>query len=172
MKFNLSPWLIALSLLAAPLAAQEIYRVIDQDGNVTYTDQKPHDDATPVELPQINVLGDDDMDLLPTEQPESTAPLKLQITHPADGEIVNTEANRIEVEMDINLNIPPTAQIVLFLNGQPQEPVRSLEVILDQMPPGEYWLRAELQTPSGRKLAGSDTNGFEVRAARGDPDGP
>ena len=159
-------WLILLLIIGTPLTAQEIYRVVDQDGNVTYTDQKPDDDADPVNLPEINVLGDDDP--LPIEEPEATEPLEFWIDRPTDGEVVQAAGNSVEIEMSVNLEVPPTAQIVLFLNGQPQEPVHSLEVTLDQMPAGEYLLRAELQTVGGRKLAGSDSVRFEVAATGAD----
>ncbi len=164
MRFNFACWLIATALLATPLTAQEIYRVVDPDGNVTYTDQKPDDDAEPVDLPEINVLDDEDEAPLPAEQqtPEVAEPLQLMILQPGDGDVLSAADGSVEVEMSTNVDIPPTAQIVLFLNGQPQEPVRSLEVTLDQMPPGVYRLRAELQTPSGRRLVTTDSVGFEV----------
>ncbi|MFW5816148.1 MAG: DUF4124 domain-containing protein, partial [Wenzhouxiangella sp.] len=39
-------WLIGTSAVAQP-----IYRVVDEQGNVTYTDQKPSEDAEPLDLP-------------------------------------------------------------------------------------------------------------------------
>jgi PAS domain-containing protein len=124
MKSSLPCWLLVLSIIAAPLAAQEIYRVVDEHGNVTYTDQKPDDDADPVNLPEINVLGEDD-DPLPVDEPETEVaePLRFTITSPTEGEVFSELAGDVRVEMEINLEVPPTTQIVIFLNGQPQEPV-------------------------------------------------
>src|SRR5690625_5795970 len=48
--------LLSLALVAAAANAQEIYRVVDKDGNVTYTDTKPDDNARPIELTEVNVL--------------------------------------------------------------------------------------------------------------------
>ena len=42
--------LALLSLLAFTAARAEIYKVVDEHGNVTYTDQKPSPDAVPVQL--------------------------------------------------------------------------------------------------------------------------
>jgi hypothetical protein len=170
MKSSLPCWLLVLSIIAAPLAAQEIYRVVDEHGNVTYTDQKPDDDADPVNLPEINVLGEDD-DPLPVDEPETEVaePLRFTITSPTEGEVFSELAGDVRVEMEINLEVPPTTQIVIFLNGQPQEPVRSLDVTLEQLPPGDYHMRAELQTPGGRKMATTETVHFEVVASQGEP---
>jgi hypothetical protein len=173
MKIQLAIWLILLALAAAPLAAQEIYRVVDENGNVTYTDQKPNDNADPMDLPELNVLGDDEAaaEVITAEPESETAqPLNFRITSPTDGETLAGEA--IQVEMDIGIEIPPTAQIVLFLNGQPQEPIRTLDITLDQIPPGPYQLRAELQTPEGRKIAETGSVRFEVTADGGETDLP
>jgi hypothetical protein len=108
-----------------------------------------------------------------TEQStESTdnKPLIFRIVAPADKARLN--GNAVDVEMDINLKVPPTARIVLFLNGQPQEPISNLDITLDQMPPGHYQLYAELQTPGGRKLAATGIVAFELTAAGDDVETP
>ncbi len=49
-------------MLAAPLAAQssgEIYKVVDEDGNVTFTDQRPSAQAEPMDLPPLSVIESD-----------------------------------------------------------------------------------------------------------------
>ncbi len=163
MKGSFIFWFLVLGLLAMPLAAQEIYRVVDAQGNVTYTDQKPDEEANPLELPELNVLGDEDAPLPEAETEsagEPSAPLGFRIVSPVDGDVL--EHGSVQVEMDSNVAIPPTAQIVLFLNGQPQEAIRTLDITLDQVPPGPYQLRAELQTPGGRRLAETDSIRFQV----------
>jgi hypothetical protein len=44
-----------LALAAMPLAA-EVYKVIDEDGNVSYTDKPPGDGSKPIELQPISVV--------------------------------------------------------------------------------------------------------------------
>lgn len=56
-------WVIACAAcLAQPLFAQEsggIYKVVDEEGNVTYTDQRPNDAAVPMDLPELSVIKTD-----------------------------------------------------------------------------------------------------------------
>ena len=49
-------------VLPAPLAAQssgEIYKVVDEHGNVTFTDQRPSSGAQPMDLPPLSVIETD-----------------------------------------------------------------------------------------------------------------
>lgn len=161
MKTSLTLLLLLLAMAVAPLPAQEIYRVVDADGNVTYTDQKPTEDAEPLKLPELNVL-EEDAEVLPIDQPAESKSLEFRIVSPQDGELVVGRPGGLPVQMDINLEVPPAAQIVIYLNGIPQEPVRSLDVTLDQMPEGDYQMRAELQTPGGRVLATTEPVNFTV----------
>ncbi|MFP4208112.1 MAG: DUF4124 domain-containing protein [Wenzhouxiangella sp.] len=150
-----------LWLACASLAAQPIYRVVDENGNVTYTDQKPSDDAEPMELPDINVITGSDPALEEIIDPETgdsdIEPFRMTIAEPGDGSIIANAEGRLDIRFESNLDIPPAAQLVVFVNDRPQPPLRSLEMSLTDLPAGEYRLRAELQTPSGRKLADSDS---------------
>ena len=48
--------LLALALPLAVAAEGEIYKVVDEDGNVTFTDQRPSDTAQPMDLPPLSVI--------------------------------------------------------------------------------------------------------------------
>lgn len=172
MKLHAAVWLMLLCLTFASAGEQEIYEVVDEHGNVTYTDQKPDDDAEPMDLPELNVLESDEeaapiagSEALPEEMLEDGQPredLGFAITRPEQDAEMPRPAGGLMVEMDIGIDIPPTAQIVLYLNGQAQEPVRSLQTSLPPPQPGEYQIRAELQTPGGRVLASTDAVSFRV----------
>jgi len=161
--------LALLGLLTFPAGAQEIYRVVDEHGNVTYTDRKPDDDAQPMELPELNVL---DGDLEETgEDPLAEAqrqPMNFRIEQPADGSAFTPEGETIEINMGIDIDVPPTAQITLVLDGEALAPVRTLEASIPAPPPGEHRLLARLETPSGRVLGTTDPVTFTTVAPPGD----
>jgi len=157
--------LLMLCLSGAPLGAQEIYKVVDADGNVTYTDEKPSDDADPMDLPEISVVGED------AEPPVALAETELErealgfrITSPRDGQDVLATDNTLTVNMASNVALPDTAQIVVFLNEEAQPPVGSLEATFENLEIGEHTLRAELQTPTGRVLASTDPVTFRLHS--------
>ncbi len=159
--------LIALAFVL-PAAAQTIYKVVDEDGNVTYTDQKPTDDAEPMDLPELNVLeGNSEPPPVISESSstEQREPLQLRIVSPQNEENIRGTANRLSVNLESNVDIPPTALIVFYIDGEAQNPVQSLSATFEEVPRGTHTLRAELQTPSGRVLAGTETITVYMRQA-------
>ena len=46
---------ISLAVMATPLSAQ-VYKVVDEEGNISYTDQAPADGSGPIELRPISVI--------------------------------------------------------------------------------------------------------------------
>ncbi len=172
--------LIALAtVLAAPAVAQPIYKVVDEDGNVTYTDQKPSDDAEPEDLPEINVLSTDDEEtseiLEGAAAPEAgdadeREPLGFRFEIPSDGQTIESGGDGLPIELNSNVSIPATALIVLYLNDQPQPPIQTLEATLDDIGPGAHRLRAELQTAGGRVLAETETIEFVIEPEPGAPE--
>ncbi len=174
--------LIALGLAASPLSAQEIYRVVDENGNVTYTDQKPDDNSEPVDLPELNVLegklgGELESEFSEQageqggENPADEAerePMNFRIEQPADGSTQTVEGDMLEIVMGIDIDVPPTARITLVLDGEPLTPVRSLETSIPAPAPGEHRLFARLETPSGRSLGTTDPVSFTTVAAGDD----
>lgn len=164
-----------LATLAVSVNAQDVYRVVDENGNVTYTDQKPDDNAEPMELPELNVLEGDDETLPGTgteaEDPQGegdTQPMNFRIEQPAEEAEITPEGEQISVVMGIDIEVPPTAQITLVLDGRELTPVRTLETEIPAPSPGEHRLFARLETPSGRVLGTTDPVTFTTVAPDGD----
>jgi len=170
-------WILTACLIMASSLAlsQPIYKVVDEDGNVTFTDQRPSDDAAPMELPELNVL---DSRGAPPDLPSDTEeteiePLRLSFSSPEDEENIFGTGNSLSVTLESNIDIPPTALVVLYLDGQAQPPIQSLSYTFDFIARGEHTLRAELQTGSGRVLAETESITFFMRqASRLNPPGP
>lgn len=171
---ELSIILIALlATLAFSTNAQDVYRVVDEHGNVTYTDQKPDDNAEPMKLPELNVLEGDAESLPGAEGDRPLAqgeaqPMNFRIEQPANGAALTPEGQGIWVVMGIDIEVPPTARITLVLDGRALTPVRTLEADIPAPPPGEHRLFARLETPSGRVLGTTDPVTFTMLAPGGD----
>jgi len=173
------PWVVACLLAAfliAPSAAsaQTIYKVVDEHGNVTYTDQRPSDDAEPIALPGIAVVDEEEEVVeeviqaeaqgeAATEQPS----LSFRIASPAPEAVITDPDGHLTIELESNIELPPAAQAVIYINGVPQEPVNSFVTTFEGVGFGEHSLRAELQTASGRVLALSEEIYVRLRADNG-----
>jgi hypothetical protein len=164
--------IVLISFLTSPAApAQPIYKIVDADGNVIYTDQKPSDDAEPMELPGLNVLDGDTVPE-PVLTPEPAAPpaepqMTFEITSPVPGETVWTDGNNVMVQLDSSIDLPPGALVAVVVNGVAQQPVNGLAVRLDGLEPGEHRIHAVLRTAGGRVLSETEPVTFTLRQASG-----
>ena len=159
---------LSLSFVASLAWAQPIYKVVDEDGNVTYTDQNPADGAEPMELPELNVLDGREVESqMPAGSSDASEvePLKLSIVSPQDEENIRGTGNSLSVTLESNIDLPASALIVVYLDGEAQEPTQSMSYSFDFIPRGQHTLRAELQTRSGRVLAESEPVTFFMRQA-------
>lgn len=165
--------LLALCLISMPLAAQPIYKIVDEHGNITYTDQKPSDNAEPMRLPEINVVQGEEAEIpIPEASERDDAPaMNFRIVSPGDQEHIFSAEDTLTVSLDSDIQIPPTAQIVIFINDTAQPPIHSMSADFQSMEPGENTVRAELQTAAGRVLATTDAVTFYMgETARLNPD--
>ncbi len=174
-SMQLSFTLLLMLCLSAPLGAQEIYRVVDADGNVIYTDEKPSEDADPMVLPELSVVGEDidEPPIALNDTELEREPLGFRITSPEDGQDLLVTDQTLTVNMASNIALPETAQIVVYLDEEAQPPVSSLEATIEDVETGEHTLRAELQTARGRVLASTDPVRFRLHSlSRAQPETP
>ncbi len=100
--------LTGIFLLSVSTAwAAEIWKVVDEDGNVTYTDQPPKDGAAPMDLPELSVIKTDIQEQVkPVDEEGVKAPTSselrklygdFQITRPLPEETFWGTANTVVV---------------------------------------------------------------------------
>lgn len=161
-------WLVLVALAAPAALADEIYKTYDEDGNPVYTDRKPADDAEPVDLPELQVLeAGDAPELAEPAGPDEAETLRVDFESPAPDQLIQDDDHSVPVELSVNLEVPGTVLVVLYLDDQPLPPFQGLATEIEDVPAGEHTLRAELQTETGRVLASSEPVTFRVA---GDPD--
>ena len=175
--------LAALLALAFPLPATaegEIYKVVDKDGNVTFTDQRPSDAAQPMDLPPLSVIESGVEVPEPVaeateaaeaaEVPEPT-PRELRrqfadfrITQPAQEETFWGTANTVVVGWGSSQPAPPEMSARLYVDGTPQDVPASgnLSLTLDR---GEHSVYAELLDGRNRRIVTTETVTFFVQQA-------
>ncbi len=181
----LTPAVVALLAVLAmhalsPAAADEIYKTYDEDGNPVYTDEAPSDGARPMELPELNVLE-------PGEEapvdPAETAPsgeggldtsdqLELAFVTPGENDQFTSDMDALAVEVAASMDVPGNPLLVLYLNDEELPAVQGMATAIEEVPPGEHTLRAELRTETGHVLASSDPVNFQVHQVAGDDASP
>lgn len=163
-----------LTTAASPLMAQ-VYKVVDEDGNVTYTDKPPADGSKPIDLPPISVIEAPTYEKAPvaTEEDEAEKEMSLgymrrvyrdfAITSPAQEESVWKPDGPIAVTWGTRTELQQGMKVTLYLDGRSHTTTALPMVPLSGLDRGEHTLKAELRDSRNRVVTTSETVTFFVR---------
>ncbi len=157
--------LLTALVLSAAAHGQQIYKTIDEDGNVVYTDQKPTDDAEPIPLPELTVVDPVDLgnpSAADDDEPE-TRSIEMSITSPLADEIIVNTGYRLEVQIDIDAELPRGVQIVYRVDGEERLTSRERSVTIEEVFRGPHTVSAELRAADGRVIARTEPVSFFMR---------
>lgn len=166
--------LLLLAGLAISLAAfsQEIYRWVDKDGVVHYSDQPGSDKAQLINVVEPNAY--DSADAAPPDssgggsddsgssEPEANPYTSLSIVSPEPDQVFFGADAVVSVQADLSGTLQPDHQVVFFLNGN-RRPAPGLALELSGLDRGTYFLRASVLDQNGKPLITSQQTTFHVR---------
>lgn len=175
---TLLPILIALPLVmtAGPLTAQ-VYKTVDEDGNVTYTDRPPQDGSKPIKLRPISVIEAPAYEQAPSAAQKAAAkegeekPLRylrkhyedFAIVSPAQEEAVWYSENVVTVAWSVPSALEPGMQVTVSVDGA-QQPATSERVIpIIGLERGEHTATAVLRDARSRLVANAEPVTFFIR---------
>jgi hypothetical protein len=149
---------LAALLFALP-AASQVYRQVDKDGNVTFTDN-PAADAEPVEIRELNTIAPPP-ELAP--RPESTVPkqpatvgYEVSITAPTNDTVIPRGPGNFSVAASLSPALKSGHQLQLLLDGNPrQEPQTGTTWALTNVFRGTHALEVAVIDEAGNQLAKS-----------------
>lgn len=163
--------LVLLAVLLSPVAvAQEIYRWVDKNGVVHYSDQ-PGPGAERITVSgQIARTPPEDADspdlyTTPRTRAPAGAPYQsLTITRPAADEVFYGTDYTVAVDVALDAQLRQGDSVVVFLDGR-RVPAAGLSAMLSGVPRGSHVLRAEVLDSNGNTVIGSPEVTFHVRQA-------
>lgn len=149
-----------LALAAVPALATDVYRHVDENGVVHYTDQPPSPNARPVDLPPIQIVGP--VTRPPSSVPGATAgpdmtggaPLSVSILSPKPDETFRGDDRRLPVSVRMNQPLPETFGLLYLLDGTAQnpKPTRALTYVLEGVERGEHLVSVVTVDAAGREV--------------------
>lgn len=155
--------------LAMTGAATEVYRWVDADGQVHYSDQwqpgaeRVRITTTPgFSAPRPAEIGEGEQ----TAPPVATgSPYRLlDIASPAQEEVLWNIEGQLRVSLQLQPALQPGHELRLYLDGQEQDiPPGSTSMQLSEVFRGVHTLRAEVVDEQGAVLITSPTRTFAVR---------
>jgi hypothetical protein len=167
--------LLILAGLAVSLAAasQEIYRWVDKNGVVHYSDQPDSPDAKLIDVIEPNAYQAQDAEQAeaaasrggggPEEDEPDVSPYSsLSISAPAPDEVFFGADAVVNVTADLDGSLRPDHTVVFFLNGNRKES-GGLGTEYTGLARGTYFLRASILDAAGQPVITSQQTTFHVR---------
>ncbi|HLU07111.1 MAG TPA: DUF4124 domain-containing protein [Woeseiaceae bacterium] len=157
-------------LLAASLALAQVYRWVDEDGVVHYSDQ-PHQGAEEVELegaPAINMptprrpASASRAAAAPDEQQPVAGYETLAVASPAAEETLWNIGGVLNVSLSLQPALQPGHQLRVYFDGTPQE-VGGTQFQLQEVYRGAHNLQAEVLDQNGQLMIRSEPVRFYVQ---------
>ena len=157
----------AILVFAAPLTAQ-VYKVVDEDGNVSFTDQAPSDGAKQVDLPPLSVIEaptyeqpDAAQETTEGEQPKEMS-LKYLRKNYADFAIVAPQPDEtvwgpeavVTTAWNVGYELQEGMSVTIYLDGRVHTTTTEQIVALPNMDRGEHTIKMVLKN-SKRKIVAS-----------------
>lgn len=174
--------LIFVSLcLWAVNASARIYKHVDKDGNITYTDvpdsttdkvvkEKPMTTFKPVTIPTTTNNNDEKSKKSSTVTYDS-----LSITSPRENDIIRANSGTITVAVRSlpGLNVAEGHQYVILVDGTPQPPSQSNSISVSNLPRGKHNISVQIQDNNDHVLISSDPVQVDIlRASIQNPNHP
>ncbi len=148
---------VILLTIAVVTQAAEVYKVIDTDGNVTYTDQPDSSAAKPLNLPQINQAAapipraEDD----PAAKAEAvfSGYSRARITSPQDQAVILHSQVNIIVQLALEPQLQPGHLVQFSVNGVAVgQPIGATAYQLDNIERGSHRIGATIVDRKSRAL--------------------
>ncbi|NCF26683.1 MAG: DUF4124 domain-containing protein [Gammaproteobacteria bacterium] len=159
---------ICLAVACGAVQAQKIFRVVQPDGTVEFTDVPPSN--RPAEEIQVRP-----MNTTPAVAPAratstqaagaqgETGYSEFRITRPADDEGIRSNAGSVDVDLKLAPALRAGDKIHLILDGQSVGGGRSTAITLTDMDRGTHSIQAVVKNSDGKVVARSNSVTFTLQ---------
>lgn len=158
--------LIYMVLVAlASAASADVYRSVDEDGNIIYSDT-PSEGAEKIELREAQTVeSQPGTESFEYEPPKSDPPPRykeIAITSPQDDEAVRANSGDITIQISINPSLRVGDKLVLFMDGKEVASGRATSISLENVNRGTHTLSARVVGRDGKTLVSSESVKFHL----------
>lgn len=172
MKNTILKILLISVLVAASAVSAKMYKGVDSDGNVIYSDT-PFDDAEKFTPPPLSVMDAPkaavENKAAEEEQPAEFKYTKFDIVSPVDEQTIRNDPDvKVSVNLVPGLNTEAGHSIWLFVDGQPVvKNGQDTSFYIGRVDRGAHKLQAQVRDTSGKIIVRSRTNVIYIHNTSG-----
>ncbi|TAL02297.1 MAG: DUF4124 domain-containing protein [Porticoccaceae bacterium] len=151
----------------ADSADPTIYRVIDAQGKVSYTDTPPKDGtAEPVTLKEVNTQPAMEARKAQAPAPDAAANpyTRIEIASPANDSTIPPGQLSVVVQLQLEPALQPGHRVQFYLDGKPQGPAAAaIAITLNDLYRGSRTIHAAIVDAKGAQVAQSNSVVIHVK---------
>lgn len=154
---------VCLGLLVLAPASADVYRSVDEHGNVVFSD-KPSPGAEKVDIPPPQTIPAEQVEN-PDIKPPPASPLQystFEIASPKDQEAVRANNGDITINVAIDPPLRAEDSVVLYMDGNEQSSGKTRSFKLSSVDRGQHEAYVEIRDNSGHVKQTSQTVTFYV----------
>ncbi len=159
--------LLSIALTFVTPASAEVYRSLDEDGNVVFTD-KPSPSAEELDIDSVQTISPPavrNFEYTSPRKPEKNKYTKLEISSPANDQVFTDGSGNVTVSVLITpeLNISPGDRLVLYIDGKKHADSVSTSFSFTNMDRGTHTVKVDVVDRGGKSLKSSAPVSFTVK---------
>jgi len=158
---------VALALAAGAAQAEKVYKVIQPDGTVEFTDEpQPGQTATEVEVEPLNTtppLATPAQEAQASSSSPAQSYTRFRITSPDNDAAIRDNAGNVNVDLALEPALRSSDTIDILLDGRVVGGGKKTAITLSNTPRGSHSLEAVVKDSSGKVVARSNSVTFTLQ---------
>lgn len=161
---------VLVLILATPALADEVYKWVDENGVVHYTDKPPSRDAEPAKLPPLQTYkGGTAPDLRKFDKgPQGGKPAagaaQLQIVTPSRDETFRSAERTVPIAVMVTPSLTEGQRLIYIVDGKPVSmPTADTSLALTGVDRGSHSVVVTLVSEAGEEIARSQPVTFHMK---------
>lgn len=154
--------LFLMLVLLAQVVAADVYKTVDKDGKIKYTDNPKTEKAEKIELRELNTVPAAQPQALPQSVPvdsintqQAALSYQINIISPRSNVTIPVGQRDLAIAISLNAELQQGHLLVYFMNGELLEETTMTNIIVKDVPRGTHTLVVEAIDANGRSLGTS-----------------
>ena len=160
---------LILFIFAAVLAAETVYKTVDEDGNIIFTD-KPSADSEEIKIKELQTIENPNPAKYKAPAKQATvkdvAYSKLSVTSPENGAGIRNNAGNIRISVALEPGLKPGHRLVILMDGKEVSTGSATSVSLNNVDRGSHSIAVSVVDGNGKKLISSSSSFSLLRASK------
>ena len=170
-RFMVRLIVVALVLTWSLAAHSGVYRWVDDEGNVVFSDTPPPQNSITRDIQQVNIPPVKTVPALQaprisTNQRSNKTPRQpykqFSITHPATDTAIRENTGNVKVQTLLNPSLQASDRVTLYMDGQVISEGRQTSFQLSNVDRGTHTLHAEVKDKTGKTLVSTEPVSFTL----------